>query len=186
MRSATVKHTLVALMQDHPGVLNRVVSLIRRRNFNIDSLTVGQSETPGISRMTLVVHASEVEQIIKQLYRLIEVLKVSDVSLDPVVEREIALVKLHATRPSRAELVALANVFEAKVVDVGPTSMIVEMTGAPLDVERFVELVRPFGIKEMMRTGRIAMVRGPSTHRVAPDAMAAETPRAAEAPLAAV
>ena len=161
-----MKHTLVALMQDHPGVLNRVVSLVRRRNFNIDSLTVGHSETPGISRMTLVVDTSEVEQIMKQLYRLIEVLKVSDVTLDPVVEREIALIKLHVTRPSRAELVALANIFEAKVVDVGPTSMIVEITGSPDDVERFVELVRPFGIKEMMRTGRIAMVRGPQTHRI--------------------
>jgi acetolactate synthase I/III small subunit len=170
-------------MQDHPGVLNRVVSLVRRRNFNIDSLTVGHSETPGISRMTLVVDAAEVEQIIKQLYRLIEVLKVSDVTLDPVVEREIALIKLHVNRPSRAELVALASVFDAKVVDVGPTSMIVEITGAPEDVERFVELVRPFGIKEMMRTGRIAMVRGPLTHRAAAETDAAESPRTIEAEL---
>jgi acetolactate synthase-1/3 small subunit len=172
-----VKHTLVALMQDHPGVLNRVVSLVRRRNFNIDSLTVGHSETPGISRMTLVVDAADVEQIIKQLYRLIEVLKVSDVTLDPVVEREIALIKLHVNRPSRAELVALSNVFEAKVVDIGPTSMIVEITGSPDDVERFVELVRPFGIKEMMRTGRIAMVRGPLTHRASTEPEALESPR---------
>lgn len=180
-----MKHTLVALMQDHPGVLNRVVSLVRRRNFNIESLTVGHSETPGISRMTLVVDAADVEQIIKQLYRLIEVLKVSDVTHDPVVEREIALVKLHVTRTSRAELVALASVFDAKIVDVGPTSMIVETTASPDDVERFVELVRPFGIKEMMRTGRIAMVRGPLTHRVAADAEAQENTRAAETPLAA-
>ena len=160
-----MKHTLVALMQDHPGVLNRVVSLVRRRNFNIDSLTVGHSETPGISRMTLVVQAAEVEQIIKQLYRLIEIIKVSDVTNDPVVEREIALIKLHVSRPSRAELVALANVFEAKVIDVGPSSMIVEITGSPVDVERFVEVVRPFGIKEMMRTGRIAMIRGSQAHQ---------------------
>lgn len=179
-----MKHTLVALMQDHPGVLNRVVSLVRRRNFNIDSLTVGHSETPGISRMTLVVDAADVEQIIKQLYRLIEVLKVSDVTLDPVVEREIALIKLHVNRPSRAELVALASVFHAKVVDVGPTSMIVEITGVPDDVERFVELVRPFGIKEMMRTGRIAMVRGPQTHRVAAETEPVESPRATEPELA--
>lgn len=179
-----MKHTLVALMQDHPGVLNRVVSLVRRRNFNIDSLTVGHSETPGISRMTLVVDAADVEQIIKQLYRLIEVLKVSDVTHDPVVEREIALIKLHVNRPSRAELVALANVFDAKIVDVGPTSMIAEITGAPEEVERFVELVRPFGIKEMMRTGRIAMVRGPLTHRASADTEAAESPRAIDAQLA--
>ena len=171
-------------MQDHPGVLNRVVSLVRRRNFNIDSLTVGHSETPGISRMTLVVDAADVEQIIKQLYRLIEVLKVSDVSLDPVVEREIALIKLHVTRSSRAELVALSTVFHAKVVDVGPSSMIVEITGSPDDVERFVELVRPFGIKEMMRTGRIAMVRGPLTHRAAAETEPVESSRPLEAELA--
>ena len=179
-------HTLVALVQDNPGVLNRVVSLIRRRNFNIESLTVGHSETPGISRLTLVVQAAEVEQIIKQLYRLIEVLKVSDVSADPVVEREIALVKLHVTRPSRAELVALANVFEAKIVDVAPTSMIIEITGSPDEVERFVELVRPFGIKEMMRTGRIAMVRGPQTHRMTSDGEFQENSRPSAAALAAV
>jgi acetolactate synthase I/III small subunit len=179
-----VKHTLVALMQDHPGVLNRVVSLVRRRNFNIDSLTVGHSETPGISRMTLVVDAADVEQIIKQLYRLIEVLKVSDVTLDPVVEREIALIKLHVNRPSRSELVALSTVYHAKIVDVGPTTMIVEMTGPPDDVDRFVELVRPFGIKEMMRTGRIAMVRGPLTHRAPGEAEPVESPRAVEAELA--
>ena len=180
-----MKHTLVALMQDHPGVLNRVVSLVRRRNFNIDSLTVGHSETPGISRMTLVVDAADVEQIIKQLYRLIEVLKVSDVTHDPVVEREIALVKLHVNRPSRAELVALASVFDAKVIDVGPTSMIVEITGSPEDVERFVDLVRPFGIKEMMRTGRIAMVRGPHTHRAAAEPENGESHRPAAPELAA-
>ena len=179
-----MKHTLVALMQDQPGVLNRVVSLVRRRNFNIDSLTVGHSETPGISRMTLVVDAADVEQIIKQLYRLIEVLKVSDVTLDPVVEREIALIKLHVNRPSRAELVALAEVFHAKIVDVAPTSMIVEITESPEDVERFVELVRPFGIKEMMRTGRIAMVRGPLTHRAPNGSDPVENPRALEPELA--
>jgi acetolactate synthase-1/3 small subunit len=171
-------------MQDHPGVLNRVVSLVRRRNFNIDSLTVGHSETPGISRMTLVVDAADVEQIIKQLYRLIEVLKVSDVTHDPVVEREVALIKLHVNRPSRAELVALASVFGAKIVDAGPSSMIVEQTGTPDEVERFVELVRPFGIKEMMRTGRIAMVRGPLTHRSAPEAESGDSARTAPAELA--
>ena len=171
-------------MQDHPGVLNRVVSLVRRRNFNIDSLTVGHSETPGISRMTLVVDAADVEQIIKQLYRLIEVLKVSDVSLDPVVEREIALIKLHVTRSRRAELVAHSTVFHSTVDDVGPSSMIVEITGSPDDVERFVELVRPFGIKEMMRTGRIAMVRGPLTHRAAAETEPVESSRPLEAELA--
>ena len=161
-----MKRTLVAMVQDHPGVLNRVVSLVRRRNFNIDSLTVGHSETPGISRMTLVVDAAEVEQIIKQLYRLIEVVKVSDVTHDPVVEREVALVKVHAPKPARGELIALAGVYGARVVDVGATTMILEVTAFPSKVDQFVEIMRPYGIKEMMRTGRIAMVRGAQIHRV--------------------
>jgi acetolactate synthase I/III small subunit len=152
-------------MQDHPGVLNRVVSLVRRRNFNIDSLTVGHSESPGISRMTLVVNAAEVEQIMKQLYRLIEVLKVSDVTHDAIVEREIALIKVNAPRAARAEIIALVNVYNARIVDVGANTIIVEITAFPSKVEQFVEIMRPFGIKEMMRTGRIAMVRGPQAHR---------------------
>lgn len=155
--------TLVALMQDHPGVLNRVTSLIRRRNFNIESLAVGQSETAGVSRMTLVVDVAEVEQITKQLYRLIEVLKVTDVTGTAAVEREIALMKVKASQAERPELVALAGVFDARVVSVAIDSMILEMTGTPSHVDRFLELVRPFGLQEMMRTGRIAMGCGPAT-----------------------
>jgi acetolactate synthase-1/3 small subunit len=165
----------VALVQDHPGVLNRVVSLIRRRNFNIDSLTVGHSETPGISRLTLVVDAAGVEQIIKQLYRLIEVLKVSDVTEDAIVEREIALIKVHAPRPTRAELIALVGIYNARIVDVGASTMIIEITAFPSKVEQFVEIMRPFGIKELLRTGRIAMVRGPQVARS--DVEAVEAPR---------
>src|SRR5918912_2355179 len=111
-------------MQDRPGVLNRAVSLFRRRGFNIESLAVGHSETPGISRMTLVVESEDVEQVTKQLYRLIEVLKVSDVTDDPTVEREMVLVKLHAPSEKRAEIVALTEVFDAKIVDVGASSLI--------------------------------------------------------------
>jgi acetolactate synthase-1/3 small subunit len=158
------KHTIIALMQDRPGVLNRAVSLFRRRGFNIESLTVGHSETPGVSRMTLVVEAEDVEQVTKQLYRLIEVLKVSDVTNDATVEREMVLIKLHVLSQNRPELVALTNVFDAKIVDVGYNTMVIEMTGTPSKVENFIEVVRPFGIKEMMRTGRIAMVRGAHTH----------------------
>lgn len=153
-------HTLVALLQDRPGVLNRVVSLFRRRGFNIESLTVGHSETPGVSRMTLVVDAPDVEQVVKQLYRLIEVLKVSDVTDEPTVERETAMMKLHAPGPSRAEIVALASAFGARVLDTGLSTMIVELTGAPAKVETFIEVLRPFGIKELSRSGRMAMVRG--------------------------
>ena len=164
------KHTIVALMQDRPGVLNRAVSLFRRRGFNIESLAVGHSETPGISRMTLVVESEDVEQVTKQLYRLIEVLKVSDVTDDPTVEREMVLVKIHAPPQIRPEVVALTGVFDAKIVDVGYNTMVIEMTGTPSKVENFVEIVRPFGIKEMMRTGRIAMVRGAHTHQAPADA----------------
>lgn len=162
-----MKHTIVALMQDHPGVLHRVVSLFRRRAYNIESLTVGRTETEGVSRMTIVTDGNDVEQVTKQLYRLIEVLKVSDVTNDPIVEREIALIKVHAPKSARAELVALATIFEAKTVDVGPSSMILEVTGEPLTVDRFLEVLRPFGIKEMMRTGRIAMIRGSQAHQAA-------------------
>jgi acetolactate synthase-1/3 small subunit len=161
-----MKHTLVALMQDRPGVLNRVASLFRRRGFNIESLTVGQTETPGISRMTIVVDSSDtsVEQVSKQLYRLIEVLKVSDVTADPNVARELVMIKVHAPSARRAEISSLADVFEAKIVDVAHDSLMLELTAGPDKVENFIELVRPFGIREMVRTGRIAMVRGSHTH----------------------
>lgn len=169
-----MKRTIVALMQDHPGVLHRVVSLFRRRAYNIESLTVGTTETVGVSRMTIVVDGGDIEQVTKQLYRLIEVLKVSDVTEDPVVEREIALIKVHAPKAARAELVAMCTVFEAKTVDVGPNSMIIEVTGEPSQVDRFLDVVRPFGIKEMMRTGRIAMIRGSQAHQATLDVDAPE------------
>ena len=164
------KHTVVALVQDQPGVLNRIVSLFRRRGYNIESLAVGHTESEGVSRLTLVVEAADVEQVVKQLYRLIDVLKVSDVTDDPTVEREMVLVKLHAPSEKRAEIVALMEVFGAKIVDVGTNSMIIEMTGTPSKVENFVEVIRPFGVKEMMRTGRIAMVRGAHTHQAPAEA----------------
>ncbi|GAC1481416.1 MAG: acetolactate synthase small subunit [Gemmatimonadaceae bacterium] len=153
-------NTLVVLVQDHPGVLNRTVSLFRRRGFNIASLAVGASETPGISRMTLVVDAAAVEQVTKQLYRLIEVIKVADVTHEPSVEREMALVRVHAPSAARAGVLAVATAYGARVLDVGATAMVLEMTGTPAKVDSFVEIVRPFGLQEMMRTGRIAMVRG--------------------------
>jgi acetolactate synthase-1/3 small subunit len=158
------KHTIVALVQDRPGVLSRVAGLVRRRGYNIESLAVGHSEQPGISRMTIVVESDYVEQVVKQLYRLIEVIKVSDVTEDPTVEREMVVIKLHAPSSIRHEIVSMCGVFEAKIVDVGTSSMIIEMTGTPSKVENFIEVVRGYGIKEMMRTGRIAMVRGARGH----------------------
>ena len=158
-----MQHTLIALVQDRPGVLNRVVSLFRRRGFNIESLAAGHSETPGVSRMTLVVDAPDIEQVTKQLFRLIEVLKVSEVTGDSTVEREMALMKVNAQRSSLGELVALTNVFGAKIADAGAGSVIIEMSGVTTQIDAFIEAVRPFGIKEIMRSGRIAMLRGPQT-----------------------
>ena len=156
------KHTLIALMEDKPGVLNRVASLFRRRNFNIASLTVGHSETPGISRMTVVVDAdgAGIEQVEKQLYKLVNITKVSDVSHEPTVVRELALIKVHATAPTRAEIMQLVDIFRAKAVDVAAESLTIEITGPEDKVDSLVQLLRPFGIKELVRTGRVAMVRG--------------------------
>lgn len=161
-----MQHTLVVLMQDRPGVLNRAASLFRRRGFNIESLAVGPTETAGISRMTLVVDGAQtsVEQVTKQLYRLIEVLKVSDVTMDPNVARELVMIKVHAPSARRGELNSLAAIFEAKVVDVAHDSLMFELTSGPEKVDNFIELVRPFGIRELVRTGRITMVRGAAGH----------------------
>jgi acetolactate synthase-1/3 small subunit len=155
-----VTHTIVALVQDHPGVLHRVISLVRRRGYNIESLTVGPSETRGVSRMTLVVEAENVEQVTKQLNRLIEVLKVFDVTNEPTVERETVLVKVQAPASARAGLIALTESAGARVADVGANTMVLEVTDLPEKVEAFIGLCRPLGIKEMIRSGRIAMTRG--------------------------
>jgi len=159
-----MKHTLVALMEDKPGVLNRISSLFRRRNFNIESLTVGHSETPGISRMTIVTEGDSavIEQVQKQLYKLINVTKVTDVTHEPTVIRELALIKVTANSATRPEITGLVDIFRAKVVDVAPDSLIVEITGTEDKVDSLVNLLRPFGIREMVRTGRVAMVRGNS------------------------
>jgi acetolactate synthase-1/3 small subunit len=159
-----MKETLIALMQDKPGVFDRVASLFRRRNFNIESITVGHSETPGISRMTLVVNCdSEVqrEQVVKQFHKLIEVTKVIDeVTSDRAVYRELALIKVNATVDSRSGIIQLVNIFGAEVLDVSLTTMTIELTGTEDQVDSFVNLLRPFGIKELARTGQVAMLRG--------------------------
>lgn len=157
-----MRHTLVVLVEDKPGVLTRVASLFRRRNFNIESLTVGHSDIPDISRMTIVVDGNDaiVEQVIKQLYKLVNVTKVSDVTHEQTIIRELALLKVQATASTRGEIIQFAEVFEAKIVDVAPDSMMVEVTGTEDKVEALYRLLRPFGIKEMVRTGQVAMVRG--------------------------
>jgi acetolactate synthase-1/3 small subunit len=148
-------------MEDKPGVLSRVSSLFRRRNYNIESLTVGHSETPGISRMTIVVSGDDrvVEQVVKQLSKLVNVTQVVDVSGEATVIRELVLVKVSAPHGTRSEIMELANVFRARVVDVGATSLTVEITGQEDKVNSLLGLLQPFGIEELARTGRVVMVR---------------------------
>jgi acetolactate synthase-1/3 small subunit len=157
-----MRHTLIALMEDKPGVLNRVATLFRRRNFNIESLTVGHSETPGISRMTIVAEGDDptIEQVVKQLYKLVNVTKVTDVTHEPTVIRELALIKVHAAPQHRAEILQLVNIFRAQVVDVAANSLTIEITGDEDKVGSLTTLLRPYSIKEMVRTGRVAMPRG--------------------------
>ncbi len=155
------KHTVVALVENQPGVLNRVASLFRRRGFNIDSLTVGRTDSPHISRMTIVVDGANtiVEQVEKQLYKVIDVLKINDVTQDTSVMRELALIKVSATSSTRSEIMQIADIFRAKIVDVAADSLIIEVTGTEDKIESLVQLVKRFGIKEMVRTGVVAMVR---------------------------
>ena len=156
-----MKRTLIALMEDKPGVLSRVASLFRRRNYNIESLSVGHSETPNISRMTIVVDSNgrDVNQVVKQLAKLINVTSVTDATDKETVVRELALIKVKAGSGTRSEIIELANVFRARVVDVGATSMTVEITGPETRVDSLIGLLEPYGIAELARTGRLAMVR---------------------------
>jgi len=156
------KHTLVALVEDKPGVLNRVASLIRRRGFNIESIAVGHSELPGLSRMTIVVDGATtaVEQVRKQLEKVIEVVKVADITEGGIIARELALVKVHATPAMRSEIIQIVDIFRANIVDVSHDSLIVEVTGDEEKIDSLYSLLRKFGIKELTRTGRIALQRG--------------------------
>ena len=156
------KHTLVALVEDKPGVLNRVASLFRRRGFNIQSMTVGGSEQPGISRMTVIVggDSAEVEQVRKQLDKLINVVKVTDITDEGIVARELALIKVKATASMRSEIMQIVDIFRANIVDVALDSVTIEVTGDEDKVESLIRLLRGFGIKEISRTGRIALTRG--------------------------
>jgi len=156
------KHTLVALVADKPGVLNRMASLFRRRGFNIESIAVGHSELPHLSRMTIVVDETTtmVEQVRKQLDRVIDVVKVSDITGDDIVARELALIKVKATSASRSEVMQIVDIFRANIVDVASDSVTVEVTGDEQKVNSLFNLLRGFGIKEIARTGCIAMTRG--------------------------
>jgi acetolactate synthase-1/3 small subunit len=157
-----MKHTLSVLVENKPGVLTRIAALFARRGFNIDSLAVGETEDPRLSRMTIAVDAqdSPLEQVTKQLHKLINVIKITD--LDPAnsVERELMLVKVRADSGSRPEIMQIVEVFRAKIVDVGKGELMVEVTGTREKMEAILGLMRPFGVVELVRTGRIAMGRG--------------------------
>jgi acetolactate synthase-1/3 small subunit len=157
-----MKHTVIAWMEDKPGVLNRVAGLFRRRNFNIESLTVGHSEAPGISRMTFVVEGDDrqLRQVETQLDKLINVTAVQNVTDEPTVIRELALVKVNATSTNRAEILQLVDIYRAGIVDVAMDSLVIQITGPEDRVNSLISLLETFGIKEMVRTGRVAMVRG--------------------------
>lgn len=158
------KHTIVALVENRPGVLNRVSSLFRRRSFNISSIAVGETEMPDVSRMTIVVDGATtaVEQVTKQLYKLIEVVKVSDITAEEMVARELALIKVKATASTRGEIIQIVDIFRANIIDVAPDSLIIEATGDEEKITSLLQLLRGFGIKEMARTGRVSLVRGAS------------------------
>ena len=157
-----MKHTIAILVEDQPGVMARVASLFTRRGFNIESIAVGHSEKPGISRMTIITSGDEkvLEQVTKQLNKLIDVIRVRDISPQNVIERELILVKVHTdSLPIRAEIIQLVEIFKAKVVYVERDTLTIEMSGDEEKVSGLLELLKPFGIIEIVRTGRIAIAR---------------------------
>ena len=155
-------HTIVALVEDKPGVLNRVASLFRRRAFNIESLTVGHTEQPGVSRMTIVVGGDDVniERLTAYLYKLVNVVQVSDLTSAPKVTRDLAMIKVNASADNRTQIMQIVDVFRARIVDVTNNSFIIEITGDEDKIEGFTDVLRPLGIIEMVRTGVVAMSRG--------------------------
>lgn len=154
-----MKQTLSVLVEDKPGVLARISSLLARRGFNIHSLTVGPSHEAGLSRMTIVVDAPELEQVKKQLHKLVNVVKISQLEDRQAIEREIVLVRVNAQPTRRPELLSLASIFAASAVDVGPSSIAFQMVGAPDKVNDFLDLVRPYGIVDLVKSGWVALAR---------------------------
>jgi len=157
-----MESTLIALVEDRPGVLNRVASLFRRRAFNIESLTVGHTEQSGVSRMTIVVNSdrTDVQKVAQHLYKLVNVIRVEDVTEQPAVIRDLALIRVRANSGTRSEVMQIVDTFRARVVDVGLKTLMIEATGTEEKIDGLVEVLHPFGIMEMVRTGRVAMVRG--------------------------
>jgi len=158
-----MKHTLSVLVENKPGALTRVTSMFARRGYNIESLAVGPTERDDVSRITLRVDCAQhsLEQIEKQMHKLVNVLRVQELAPGESVERELALLKVAAPASKRTELMALADVFGARVADLGPDSIVFELTGSPEELDSFPELARPHGLQELVRTGRIGLGRAP-------------------------
>jgi acetolactate synthase I/III small subunit len=179
--SGRVRHVLSALVQNQPGVLAHVSGMFASRGFNIESLAVGETEDPNLSRITVVVLGDDrtLEQIRKQLEKIVTVVKVHDISREDYVERDLALIKVDAPPSRRAEIQGLVQIFRARIVDVGPEQLMIEISGQEKKIEAFVDQVRPYGIREMVRTGRIALVRGsqPASPDDAPSLDVDEPPR---------
>jgi acetolactate synthase-1/3 small subunit len=156
------RHVLVAVVNNRPGVLNRIANLFRARGFNIESLAVGRTERPDISRMTVTLRGDDVavEQAGKQLYKLIDVLKVQDLTSEAHIEHELALIKVRATNTTRAEILKIVELYKGRVVDIAADSVVIEATGTEDEVDAIVALVAGYGVKEMVRTGTTAMARG--------------------------
>ncbi len=158
----TTTHTFIVTVEDEPGVLNRVASLFRRRAYNIDSLTVGHTEQPGVSRMTIVVPTDEsgARRVEAHLYKLVNVISVEDITASPAVYRDLAMIKVAATQEDRPGIMHLVDVFRARVVDLAPDSLTIEITGTEDKIDGLVDVLRPYRVLEMARTGRVAMARG--------------------------
>jgi acetolactate synthase I/III small subunit len=157
-----MRHAISVLVENKAGVLARIANLFSARGYNIDSLAVGETEDPSISRMTIIVRGDEriLEQIEKQLNKLVDVIRVSDFLETEHLERDLTLIKVTADKNTRLEIMQIVDIFRAKIVDVGSNSLIIEMTGNEEKIKAFVEIIKPFGIKEMVRTGIVAMGRG--------------------------
>lgn len=157
-----MRHILAVLVENNPGVLTRVAGLFSRRGYNIDSLTVGRTENQNISRMTIVVEGDDLvlEQVTKQLHKLIDVIKINDITSEQYVDRELVLIKVSADANNRAEIMQIVDIFRARIVDIGRRTLMIECTGDEGKINAVIESLKPFGIKELVRTGKVAMLRG--------------------------
>ncbi|ABK13913.1 MAG: acetolactate synthase small subunit [Methanothrix sp.] len=165
-----MKHTIAVIVENKPGVLTRISGLFSRRGFNIESLSVGATDNPAYSRMTISVEGDDVvlEQVVKQLSKLINVIRVSRLDPQESVERELAIIKVSANKDTRSEIMQIVSVFRARIIDVSPRSLIIEVTGDEKKVDALQQMLRQFGIKEMARTGKVSMVRGSKVVQAGP------------------